>query len=60
MIAILANPPPARKRAALQDDSDVLRAWTIRRREMLLEDRLDRLMAALERVVAALERRGAA
>ncbi len=34
-----------------------MRQWAARRREMLLEDRLDRLTTALERLVVALERR---
>ena len=39
--------------------SDALRRWTARRREMLLNERLDRLTLALERLVAILERRAA-
>lgn len=31
--------------------------WAARRREMLLEDRLDRLVTVLERLVMVLERR---
>jgi hypothetical protein len=36
---------------------DALRRWTERRRELLLEDRLDRLTTALEHLVIVLERR---
>jgi len=38
-------------------ESDAMRLWASRQREMLLEDRLDRLTAALERLVLVLERR---
>ena len=42
-------PPPS--------EGDALRRWTARRREMLLEDRLDKLVTVLERLVVVLERR---
>jgi len=35
---------------------DVLRRWAVRRRELELGARLDRLTAALERLVSVLER----
>ena len=45
-----ANDPP-------QDDvPNTVRRWAERRRELLLEDRLDRLVTVLERLVGALER----
>jgi len=47
-----ADPPQA-------PTSDALRRWTIARREMLLNERLDRLTVALERLVTILERRAA-
>jgi len=37
--------------------SDTLHRWAERRRELLLKDRLDRLVTVLEHLVAALERR---
>ncbi len=41
-----------------QDDvSDALHRWTERRRELLMEDRLNRLVTVLERLTVALERR---
>jgi len=41
-----------------QDDaSDTLHRWTERRRELLLEERLEHLTTALEHLVSALERR---
>jgi len=45
--------------APSQDEPDALRRWASRRRELLLEDRLDRLVTVLERLVAALERHAA-
>jgi len=39
--------------------TDVLRRWAQRRREAVLEQRLDRLARAVERLVALLERRAA-
>lgn len=47
----LASPPDP------SQESDALRRWASRRRELLLEDRLDALVAILERLVGALERR---
>lgn len=38
-------------------ETDAMRHWAARRREMLLEDRLDRLTTVLERLTVALERR---
>jgi len=38
-------------------ESDALRHWAARRREQLLEDKLDALVTVLGRLVAALERR---
>ncbi len=41
-----------------QDDvSNALHRWTERRRELLREERLDRLLTVLERLTLALERR---
>lgn len=37
--------------------TEALRRWGAKRRELLLEDRLDRLVTVLERLVIALERR---
>jgi len=34
-----------------------MRHWAARRREILMEDRLDNLVAVLEKLVAVLERR---
>jgi hypothetical protein len=41
-------------------DTDALRHWTERRRELLLVERLDALVAVLGKLVAALERGRAA
>ena len=38
-------------------EADAVRRWAERRRELLLEDRLDRLVTVLERLAGALERR---
>ena len=47
-----------RGEAPPQDDaSDTLHRWTERRRELLLEERLEHLTTALEHLVSALERR---
>jgi len=40
-------------------ETEALRHWAERRRELLLEDKLDALVAVLERLVATLEQRGA-
>jgi hypothetical protein len=48
-----SSPPPQ----AAPDE--ILRRWTKRRREVLLEERLDQLVTVLGRLVAVLERRAA-
>ena len=40
-------------------ETEALRHWAERRRELLLEDKLDALVAVLERLVTALEHWGA-
>ena len=49
--------PPASE--SPQDSTDTLHRWTERRRELLLEDLLDRLVTVIERLAAVLERRAA-
>ena len=51
MRALKLAPPPIPTQ-----ETDALRRWASRRRELLLEDRLDRLVSVLERLVLALER----
>lgn len=46
-----ANPPPQ------APEVNAVRRWATRRREMLMEDRLDRLVTVLERLVVVLDRR---
>jgi hypothetical protein len=45
------------ERSAQDGPPDTLQRWAERRRELLLEDRLDRLVTVLERLAGALERR---
>ena len=54
MRALRIAPDPDSSQAP---EADALRRWATRRREMLLEDRLDRLTTALEHLVVVLERR---